>query len=128
MPSLFILGGLGALALYLYSQSSSTTAAVAPPPPPGGAANATLAPTGTGTVTYDPTSYGPLSPGAPGQQAVPSGVAPASAVAAVPNGATPGTPTGAQSTSGAPLFHTGMSDANSGAVIASDEAGNPYLV
>jgi len=51
----------------------------------------------------------------------------ASGATPVANGTPAGTPTGSTTTSGAPLFHTGYSDANSGAVIASDATGNPYL-
>ena len=124
MPSLLLLGGLGALAVYLWSQSSSGGGASATLPPlPPSQANATLASTQQGTVTYDPTTYGPLSSGAGNQQAVPSGN-----VTPVANAAAPGSATGATSSAGAPLFHTGFSDANSGAVIATDETGNPYLV
>jgi hypothetical protein len=43
------------------------------------------------------------------------------------NGMQPGSPAG-QATSGAPLIHTGYSHARTGAPIASDPYGNPYLV
>jgi len=110
MPTLLILGGLGAVALYLYSQSSSPAAAgpgqYVTNPPPGfqGAPGQFSATTSPGYSGSNPGNY-PV----------------------VPNGTTPGQPAASTSTSG-PLYHTGWSDASCGAPIVQDGHGNPYLM
>jgi hypothetical protein len=115
------LWGWLALALggaYVWSKSSTSSggATATPPPlPPSGQPYAPTAPTGTGTVPYDPSSYGPLSPGAPGMQAV----------ATAPATVAPGTPSSA-SASG-PLYGTGYHEVHTGAPIVRDGWGRTYV-
>lgn len=128
MNPLLILGALGAVGLYLYSQSSSSSAAggasgqsfAAGTPQPGGVTTTSTGPGGVNLINgYESDTPGAV-PAAAGAGAAP-----------VANSAPAGAPAG-QTTSGAPLYHTGYSDATTGAVIATDDAsgywGNPYIV
>jgi hypothetical protein len=121
MNPLLILGGLGAIALYIYSQKSpasgaaSTNAGLI-------AANAGLQNLPLPTAPYDPSN--PATYGGPGTPS--TAIPPDSGPPVVQNTAPPGAPAGA--TTSGPLFHTGFSDAMTGAPIVHDSYGNPYLM
>jgi hypothetical protein len=129
MNPLLILGALGAVGLYLYSQQSTSGAGAAPAggqsfasgtPVPGGVTSVSTGPGGVNLINGYPSDTPGAVPAAAGAGAAP-----------VANSAPAGAPAG-QTTSGAPLYHTGYSDATTGAVIATDDAsgywGNPYIV
>jgi hypothetical protein len=122
-PILLLAGGAFLVYELVAKSSPALTAAQAQANAGLVAANANLANAQT------PGAYDPNNPATYGGSGTPSTATPPDwgpPVAAQPSGIAQGTPAGT-STAGAPLFHTGAADA-SGAPIAIDANGNPYLM
>jgi len=116
-PILLLAGGaFVAYELFLKNGSSQLTAAQAQANQGLVAANASLSSATAPTAPYDPSN--PATYGGPG---TPSSAVPPD----WPSTPAPGTPAGT-TTAGAPLYHTGHRHVT-GAPIAVDAHGNPYL-